>query len=94
MITVISILAVFLIACIFVIFNMLKKIETLETYIEELEISNTSFDNFYTELKQRVGDMYSYVKNIDRLGSFESDDETGTIFKEIKAIIEMLNKGI
>ena len=31
-------------------------------------------------------------KQIDRLGSFESDDESGFIFEQIKSSMEMLNK--
>jgi hypothetical protein len=72
---------------------MLRKTERLEEYIEELEVSNQSYENFYSELKQRTGDMYSYIKNLDRLGSFQSDDETGVVFKEMQSIIEKLNKG-
>ena len=94
MIIAISILSVLLIAAAFIIFNLLRKVETLETYVEELEVSNLSSDNFYSELKQHVGSAYSYIRNLDRLGSFESDDETGTVFKEIKAVLDMLNKGI
>jgi hypothetical protein len=28
------------------------------------------------------------MRQIDRLGSFESDDETGYVFKELKDIVE------
>jgi light-regulated signal transduction histidine kinase (bacteriophytochrome) len=94
MIIAISILSVLLITAIFVIFNLLRKVETLETYVEELEMSNQSYDNFYSVLKQHVGNAYSYIRNLDRLGSFESDDETGAVFNEIKAVLDMLNKGI
>lgn len=94
MIIAISILSVLLIIAVFVIFNLLRKVETLETYVEELEMSNQSYNNFYAELKQHIGNAYSYIRNLDRLGSFESDDETGTVFNEIKAVLDMLNKGI
>jgi hypothetical protein len=33
------------------------------------------------------------LKNIDRLGSFENDDETGYIYKELKKVIEALKQG-
>lgn len=93
MIIAISILSVLVIASGFVIFNLLRKVETLETYVEELEKSNASYDEFFTTLKQRVNGMYSHIKNIDRLGSFQADDETGAIFNEIKSVIEKLNEG-
>ncbi len=73
---------------------MLRKVETLEQYIDELETSNISYNEFYTQIKTAMGNAYSYIRQLDRVGSFESDDETGSIFKEIKDVIEMLNKGI
>ena len=93
MIITISILSVMLIVCGFIIYNLLRKVEGLETYVEELEVSNTSYDEFFTTLKQRVNAMNSHIKNIDRLGSFQADDETGVIFNEIKSVIEKLNEG-
>ena len=35
---------------------------------------------------------YDRMKEVDRLGSFESDDESGFIFQEIKSAIEELNE--
>ena len=35
---------------------------------------------------------YDKMKQIDRLGSFESDEESGFIFEQIKSSMEMLNK--
>jgi|LakMenEpi03Aug12_release.lakeMendotaPanAssembly.Ray.scaffolds.fasta_scaffold169655_3 hypothetical protein len=93
MIIIISILAALLITSGFIIYNLLRKVEGLESYTEELEASNASYDEFFTVLKQRVNGMYSHIKNIDRLGSFQADDETGTIFNEIKSVIEKLNEG-
>jgi len=37
-------------------------------------------------------ESYSRMRQIDRLGSFESDDEIGFIFEDIKLIIEELNR--
>ena len=34
---------------------------------------------------------YTRMKSLDRLGAFESDDETGYIFTEIKSAMEELN---
>jgi hypothetical protein len=34
---------------------------------------------------------YIRMKQIDELGSFESDDESGGIFEEIKSAMESLN---
>jgi len=94
MIITITILSVLLVISLFVIFNLVRTVETLETYVGELETSNQSYDTFLSEIKTIIGNAYSYIRNIDRLGSFESDDETGAVFKEIKNIVDMLNKGI
>ncbi len=93
MITTIIILSVLLLISVFVNFNQIRKQEANESYIEELENSNTEYYQFFTTLKSRMNESNSKLKQIDRLGSFESDDETGFIFDELRDIIENLNKG-
>lgn len=84
-------LSALLIGCGFVIFNLLRKVEALEEYVTDLEQSNLDYYTFYNNLKSKTGEAYSRMKNIDRLGSFESDDETGYVFKELKDIVGQLN---
>ncbi len=93
MITTIIILSVLLLTSIFVNINQLKKQETQTDYIDELETSNTEYYNFFQQLKTKVGQSNSVIKNADRLGAFEASDEVGTSFKIIKEVIEDLNKG-
>ena len=71
----------------------MRKQESQEDYITDLENSNTEYYNFFTRLKTRVGEGSSRLKQVDRLGSFEADDETGFAFKELKDIYDDLNKG-
>jgi hypothetical protein len=66
--------------------------ETLEDNIDELVKNITEYDLFYEDLKRRVNESNSRLKQIDRLGSFEADDETGVIFKELKDIVNDLNE--
>ena len=61
----------------YVIWNLTRKTELLETWVET-----------FTRRIQRIQDD---LKEIDSTGHFESDDEIGTIFKQIKIIIEQLN---
>jgi len=61
----------------YVIWNLTRKTELLETWIE----------NF----SGRVSQVQSDLKDIDDRGHFESDDEIGTIFEGIKDIINDLN---
>ena len=62
----------------YVIWNLMRKTELLETWVEEF---TTTIDSVNNE-----------IKTIDALGSFESDDETGAIFKQIQQTIEQLNR--
>ena len=61
----------------YVIWNLTRKTELLETWIE----------NF----GDRVSQVQSDLNDIDSTGHFESDDEIGSIFEGIKEIINDLN---
>ena len=93
MITTIIILAVLLTASIAANINQLRKQESGAEYITDLETSNTEYYTFFQKLKSQVGESTSKLKQIDRLGSFEADDETGFAFKELKDIYDDLNRG-
>ena len=80
-------IAVLLILSVWSNIIQLKKQERLEDYISELETSNNEYYTFFSQLKSYAGNALSRMRHIDRLGAFESDDETGTIFKEIKDIV-------
>jgi hypothetical protein len=89
----IVILAVVLLLSLLVNINQLRKQEAKDAYIDELETSNTEYYNFFVGLKERIGNSHSQLKQLDRLGAFESDDETGFIFKEMLDIHKALVKG-
>ena len=93
MITTIVILSVLLTASVAVNINQLRKQESQSDYINDLENSNTEYYNFFQKLKTQIGQSNSKLKQIDRLGSFEADDETGFAFKELKDIYDDLNRG-
>tara|TARA_R110001583_G_scaffold96966_1_gene241681 strand:+ start:66 stop:356 length:291 start_codon:yes stop_codon:yes gene_type:complete len=82
---IIVILSVIIIMLSFGIYNLILKYETLEDEVSQ-------FDSFIELTYTSMRTAYYRMKNIDRVGSFESDDETGYIFKEIKATMELLNK--
>jgi hypothetical protein len=56
-----------------------------QEYIEELEVTNTYM---YT----RIVDSYNTMQEIDRLGSFEAEDEAGTTFKMLLQTITELKE--
>ncbi|MBC8305851.1 MAG: hypothetical protein H8E55_60070 [Pelagibacterales bacterium] len=93
MVTTIIVLSVVLMISLFVNINQVRKQENQEDYINDLETSNTEYYSFFQSLKKKVNEINSRVRGVDRLGSFEADDETGFIFKELKEILEDLHKG-
>ena len=62
----------------YVIFNLTKKTERLETWVEDYA--------------QRVIDTQQVLKEIDQKGNFEADDEVGVVFQSIKETIDELNQ--
>jgi hypothetical protein len=64
----------------YVIYNLYKKYSQLESIAQE----NV---DFIMSMRNRVLSQQSYLKQLDRKGAFESDDETGYFFKELKKII-------
>lgn len=91
-ITLLSLLVIMLSIATYIVRNLLKKMEALEDNVEELVKNVMEYETFYEELKRRVNESNSRLKQIDRLGSFEADDETGVIFKELKDIVNDLNE--
>ena len=61
----------------YVIWNLTRKIELLETWMEDFS--------------DRVTQVQSDLNDVDSTGHFESDDEIGAIFNSIKDIINDLN---
>ena len=59
------------------IWNLMRKTELLETWVEEFT--------------QRIQIVQNDLSEIDSKGAFESDDETGTIFDQIKETINQLD---
>ena len=59
-------------------FNLTRKVERLETWIENYA--------------QRIQDTQDVLKEIESKGSFEADDEIGVVFTSIKETIDELNE--
>lgn len=65
--------------------NLLRKNEAQEDVVEEQETT-------LAEIASRVDSSMARMKEIDRLGSFEADDETGFVFKQMYEIISELEE--
>ena len=61
----------------YVIWNLNRKKELLETWVED-------FSDRVTQVQKELSD-------IDSTGHFESDDEIGSIFSSIKEVVDELN---
>tara|TARA_Y100000114_G_scaffold157234_2_gene188252 strand:- start:2345 stop:2590 length:246 start_codon:yes stop_codon:yes gene_type:complete len=72
------ILGILLITETYVVWNLMRKQEMLEGWVE----------NFITTIEKIDQDL----KNIDYRGSFKTDDEVGTIFEEIKNTLKQLDQ--
>ena len=72
------ILSLFVIRLSWTTFNLTRKVERLETWIEDYA--------------QRVINTQETLKVIDQKGDFEADDEVGVIFQSIKETIDELNE--
>ena len=59
-------------------FNLTRKVERLETWIEG-----------YVD---RINETQSTLKEIDDKGTFEADDEIGVVFTAIKEAVDELNE--
>ena len=62
----------------YVVFNLTRKVERLETWIEEYA--------------QRIQDTQQVLKEIDNKGTFEADDEIGVVFTAIKEAVNEINE--
>ena len=61
----------------YIIWNLTRKTELLETWVED-----------FTD---RVNRVQQELSDIDSTGHFESDDEIGSIFNSIKEVVDELN---
>ena len=71
-------LSIFILILSWTTFNLTRKVERLETWIEDYA--------------QRVISTQETLKIIDDKGNFEADDEVGVIFQSIKETIDELNE--
>tara|TARA_B100001564_G_scaffold344016_1_gene341152 strand:- start:724 stop:1011 length:288 start_codon:yes stop_codon:yes gene_type:complete len=67
----------------FTTWNLLRKNEATEDVVEEQEQTISDFAKL-------VDDSMAKMKELDTKGAFESDDETGFVFKQLYSIIEKL----
>jgi hypothetical protein len=87
MVITIIVLSISLAVSIYVNVNLTKKFEKLDEMAQESVDTLLENEKFLTELRNRIRSQQSYLRQLDRIGSFEADDETGYFFKEMKDIM-------
>jgi len=81
---IISILSVLVILLSYTNYNLLKKNEKCEDII-------ITYERYMINLSNTIKDSDKRLKEVDRKGSFESDDEVGFFFTTLKEIQDQLN---
>jgi hypothetical protein len=81
---VVGVLFLMLVGSSYVIYNLLDKVEKYE---EDIQIK----DDFLARVKKLSEESYNKLKELDSLEAFESDDETGHFFNNLKNIILTLD---
>ena len=76
---------------IIVIRNLLLKIERLEDELNNVATDLAMKDEFIISLLEKTKAAHDQMKQVDYMGSFEADDEVGSIFKNIKQVVDQLN---
>ncbi len=80
----ISILSVLVVILGFTTFNLLRKNEKQEDILSE-------YLNYLDQLSKTIDASDKKLKEIDRAGTFKSDDEVGQFFDSIQKIQDILN---
>lgn len=80
MITILLIVILLLMASLYANYNLYTKYDNLEKIAAQNE-------EFIIAIRNRIMSQQSYLRQLDRKGAFESDDEVGYFFKELKKIV-------
>ena len=85
MIYIIIILSILLIAALYVIYNLFRKVEVLETLAEK-------HSDYLVRLNDMVSISTKRLDEIDDKGAFSSDDEIGWFFTYVKQVQDLLKQ--
>jgi Fic family protein len=75
----------------YVSYNLLRKNEKYEDIIESYIETSQSYEILLTRISDTIKQSDQKLKEIDSKGMFESDDEVGFFFEQIKTIQNELN---
>ena len=69
----------------YIIFNLLKKVEKYEDVVRDQV-------QYLQNISNAVGEGQKHLKNLDERGVFQSDDEVGYFFEQMKYVQDELNR--
>ena len=84
---IIGILVVLLLVFVYIIRNLLVKLERIEDLVLD-------YEKYFNQITETLTDGQKHLKNLDERGVFQSDDEVGYFFRELKQVQEQLNQYI
>lgn len=76
---------------IFIIFNLLKKVERYEELNEQLSQEMSLIRENSIKLFMYIQESKKFIDDIDERGIYQADDEVGTFFNTLKNIQKVLN---
>ena len=82
---IIGILVVFSGTLSYIIFNLLRKVEKYEDVVQDQV-------QYLQNISNAVGEGQKHLKNLDERGVFQSDDEVGYFFEQMKYVQDELNR--
>jgi predicted PurR-regulated permease PerM len=85
---IVVVLTVIIFILVYLLYINVQKFNSIEIIASEIQDENQQLLDFISELNRRLYTDFEHLKEIDKRGSFESDDEVGFVFNTIKNIIE------
>ena len=84
MLITIIILGVLLVLSVYFVWNLLRKVEKLEDMLANL-------GSYVSDVTELIVKSQERIQEIDQKGTFQSDDEVGFFFENLKEIQNILN---
>ena len=83
--TFLVILVASLLVALYIIYNLMKKVENYEDVVQDQV-------QYLQNISNAVGEGQKHLKNLDERGVFQSDDEVGYYFEQMKYVQDELNR--
>lgn len=75
-----------------VIYNLYSNLDRFETNYIALEEAKAKDEAFILDLRTKVLAYRSQLRQMDRIGAFEADDEVGFFFSELNQMITQISE--